>query len=127
MSIQALGYIAIGSDKLAEWSDFATNFLGMQRVERGNAAVAFRMDDLQQRLLVDRSLGNGAHIFGWEVADAAALDALAAKLEARGTRVTRGTAALAADQLGDGIDLIGRECDDGRATRQARDLLLARE
>ena len=34
MTIQSLGYIAIGSDNLADWSDYATNFLGMQRVER---------------------------------------------------------------------------------------------
>ena len=32
-------------------------------------------------------------------------------------------AALAADQLGDGVDLLDREGDDGRARRQARDLL----
>ncbi len=99
MSIQALGYIAIGSDRLAEWSEYATGFLGMQRVERGNAAVAFRMDDRAQRLLVDRALGEGAHVFGWEVADAAALDALAVRLEAAGTRVTRGTGALAAQRF----------------------------
>ena len=35
-------------------------------------------------------------------------------------------AALAADQLGDGIDFVGREGDDCRATRQARQLLGAR-
>lgn len=95
MSIQALGYIAIGSDRLTEWSEYATGFLGMQRVDRGNAAVAFRMDDRQQRLLVDRALGDGTHVFGWEVADAQALDALAARLETAGTRVERGGAALA--------------------------------
>ena len=39
----------------------------------------------------------------------------------------RRAAALAADQLGDGVDLLGREGDDGRARRQARDLLLAGE
>ena len=103
MTIQALGYIAIGSDKLADWSDYATGFLGMQRVERGNTAVAFRMDDRQQRLLVDRSLGEGTHIFGWEVADAAALDALAARLEAAGTRVARGDGALAAQRCVRGL------------------------
>ena len=36
-----------------------------------------------------------------------------------------GAAALAADQLGDRIDLVGREGDDGRALRQAGDLLRA--
>ena len=35
------------------------------------------------------------------------------------------TAALATDQFADRIDLVGREGDDGRTARQARDLLLA--
>ena len=39
----------------------------------------------------------------------------------------RGAAALAADQLGDGVDLVGREGDDGGAARQPRHLLLAGE
>ena len=39
----------------------------------------------------------------------------------------RGAAALAADQFGDGVDLVGREGDDGRAARQPRELLLAGE
>src|SRR5665809_42222 len=34
-------------------------------------------------------------------------------------------ATLAADQFGDGVNVIGREGDDGRAARQARDLLVA--
>ena len=48
---------------------------------------------------------------------------------ARGQRAEhhRRAAALAADQLGDRIDLLGRERDDGGAARQPRDLLLARE
>ncbi len=39
MSIQALGYLGVGSDKLDEWTDFATNWLGMQAVDR-SAGVA---------------------------------------------------------------------------------------
>jgi len=39
-----------------------------------------------------------ASFYGWEVADAAALDALAARLEAGGVAVTRGSAALAAER-----------------------------
>jgi 2,3-dihydroxybiphenyl 1,2-dioxygenase len=95
MTLQALGYIAVGTDKLSDWSDFASGLLGMQRVERSNTALAFRMDDRKQRLLADSSLDNGAYIFGWEVADAAALDNLAAHLEKSGTAVVRGSAALA--------------------------------
>ena len=39
--------------------------------------------------------GEGIGFFGWEVADAAALDALAAQLEAAGVKVARGRRALA--------------------------------
>ncbi len=39
----------------------------------------------------------------------------------------RRAAALAADQLGDGVDLLRREGDDGRAAGQARELLLPGE
>ena len=95
MHVQALGYVGIGAANLADWSDFATNWLGMQMVERGNACRAFRMDDRRQRLVIDRSLAEGERYFGWEVADAAALDALAARLEAAGVAVRPRPAALA--------------------------------
>ena len=81
MEVQALGYVGVGASDLTDWTDFATNWLGMQMVERGNACRAFRMDDRSQRLVVDRSLADGERYFGFEVADAAALDALAARLE----------------------------------------------
>ena len=61
----------------------------MQMVERGNTAGAFRMDDRSQRLVVDRSLADGERYFGFEVADAAALQALAARLDAARVAVTR--------------------------------------
>ena len=39
----------------------------------------------------------------------------------------RGAAALAADKLGDGVNFVGREGDDGGAARQPRELFLAGE
>ena len=79
MEVQALGYVGVGASDLTDWTNFATNWLGMQMVERGNACRAFRMDDRSQRLVVDRSLADGERYFGFEVADAAALDALAGR------------------------------------------------
>ena len=81
MEIEALGYVGVGASDLSDWTDFATNWLGMQLVERGNAVRAFRMDDRSQRLIVDRSLGDAQRYFGWEVADASALDTLAARFK----------------------------------------------
>ncbi len=95
MTLQSLGYVGVGASGLADWSQFATGWLGMQMLEKSATCRAFRMDDRKQRLIVDRALGDGAHYFGWEVADAAALDALAARLEVNGVPVRRESAALA--------------------------------
>jgi 2,3-dihydroxybiphenyl 1,2-dioxygenase len=86
--LRALGYAGFGSDHLEDWRQFGTHLVGLQAVERGNAQLAFRMDDRKQRIVIDRAMGEGARFFGWEVADAPALDALAARLEAAGIAVT---------------------------------------
>ncbi len=95
MEIQAFGYLGLGSDKLDDWSGYAPAWLGMQEVDRGGGMRAFRMDDRKQRLFVDRTLAAGTGVFGWEVADAAALDALAARLERAGVAVRRESGAVA--------------------------------
>ena len=95
MEVQSLGYVGVGASDLADWTDFATNWLGMQLWERGNAVRAFRMDDRKQRLIVDRALAPEERYFGWEVADGAALASLAARLDAAGIGVRHGSATLA--------------------------------
>jgi len=95
MAVQALGYAGFGSAALDDWRQFGTNLVGLQAVERSPSLLAFRMDDRKQRIVVDRSLPEGARFFGWEVADAAALDALAARLEQAGVDVTAEPQALA--------------------------------
>ena len=103
MTIQALGYLGIGTERLDDWTNFATNWLGMQPVDRGAGTRAFRMDDRKQRLVVDRALPEGQRYFGWEVADAAALDTLAARLDAAGVAVRREPAALADQRFVGGL------------------------
>jgi 2,3-dihydroxybiphenyl 1,2-dioxygenase len=88
MTVQALGYAGFGSAALDDWRQFGTGLVGLQAVERGPSLLTFRMDDRKQRIVIDRSMPDGARFFGWEVADAAALDALAARLEAAGVEVT---------------------------------------
>jgi 2,3-dihydroxybiphenyl 1,2-dioxygenase len=95
MELQSLGYVGITSDKLADWSQFATDLLGMQVIERGRSSLALRMDDRKQRLIVDRDSRNGCGYFGWEVADGAALQRMAAHLEACRVPVTLEPQALA--------------------------------
>jgi len=95
MELQSLGYVGIGGAALDEWSDFATRWLGMQQVEAGRTMRAFRMDDRRQRLVIDREMPEGARYFGWQVADAATLGALASRLEDAGVPVQREPASLA--------------------------------
>jgi 2,3-dihydroxybiphenyl 1,2-dioxygenase len=88
MPLQALGYAGFGSAALDDWRQFGTGLVGLQAVERSSSLLAFRMDDRKQRIVIDRSMPEGARFFGWEVADAAALDALATRLEQANVDVT---------------------------------------
>lgn len=103
MAIQAFGYLGIGADKLDDWTEFATRTVGMQSVDRGSAGRAFRMDDRSQRVFVDPALANGERVFGWEVADAAALDALAGRLDAAGVAVRQQPAGRADQRFVSGL------------------------
>ena len=93
--LTALGYIGVRSARLDDWGSYATKLLGMQQVDRGGLVRAFRMDDRKQRLIVTGNEGEGLAFLGWETADAAALDALAARLDAHGVEVRRATRVLA--------------------------------
>jgi len=93
--IRALGYVGVRARNLDDWVSFATGLLGLEVAERAASMVAFRMDEQRQRLVVEAGDDGGAAFFGWEVADARALDALAARLEKRGVPVKRAARALA--------------------------------
>jgi 2,3-dihydroxybiphenyl 1,2-dioxygenase len=95
MPLQALGYAGFGSSSLDDWRQFGTGLVGLQAVERSPSLLAFRMDDRKQRIVIDHSMPDGARFFGWEVADAAALDTLAARLEQAEVDVTAEPQALA--------------------------------
>ena len=88
MPLEALGYVGFGSAALDDWRQFGTGLIGLQAVERSPSLLAFRMDDRKQRIVVDRAMAEGERFFGWEVADAGALDALAAQLERARIEVT---------------------------------------
>ena len=96
--LTALGYIGVRSERLDDWGAYATGLLGMQPVDRAGAVRAFRMDDRTQRLIVTGDEGEGLGFLGWEVADAAALDGLAARLERHGVAVRRGPRRLAEER-----------------------------
>jgi 2,3-dihydroxybiphenyl 1,2-dioxygenase len=98
VEIQGLGYVGVRTSTLDDWRKFGSDLFGMQLVDRSAKTLAFRMDDRKQRLLVDEDGGEGTGFFGWEVANAAALDALGARLDAAGVPHARGTRALAEER-----------------------------
>lgn len=97
MTVQALGYIGIKSDRLDDWAAYGERFLGLQLVERTSSLLRFRMDERQQRIVVSKN-EMAPTTFGFEVADATALDRLAARLEAASVAVVPMTSAEASER-----------------------------
>jgi 2,3-dihydroxybiphenyl 1,2-dioxygenase len=95
MSLQTLGYVGVRTKNLADWEQYATGLLGMQLVDKTRNSLSLRMDDRKQRLVVNQDGGEGTAFLGFDVKDAAALDAYAARLESKGVKVARGARALA--------------------------------
>src|SRR5260370_6749553 len=107
MDIQGLGYVGIRAKSLEDWTNFGTRFLGMQLLERTGKTLALRMDDRKQRVVVSEDGGEGVAFFGWEVADAAALNSFAARLEKAGVEVARGYSALGEEGRVKGLIVVG--------------------
>src|SRR3954466_9301462 len=98
MSLESLGYFGVRTRNLDDWSRFGQQFLGLQLVDRSRKTLTFRMDDRRQRIVVHEDAaigGERAAFMGWEVAGGAALDALAAKLDAAKVDVERAPKATA--------------------------------
>ena len=102
-ALGSFGYASLRSDRIDDWAEYGTKFLGLQLVERTRGTLKFRMDDRKQRIVVcTEEAGDG--VFGWEVESATALDALAGRLEAAKVNVSRLPAyTLALRGVSDGI------------------------
>jgi len=94
--LQSLGYMVVPGQDLDAWSVWAPKVFGLQLADRSASTRVFRMDDYQHRFAIDQ--GAQGPTYGWEVADGRDMDAMAARLEAGGVKVTRGSRALAAQR-----------------------------
>ncbi|MBX2823806.1 MAG: VOC family protein [Gammaproteobacteria bacterium] len=99
MAIQSLAYLGIRSNKLDEWSTFATKLLGMQPVDPAGKNRTFRMDDHKQRFVVSDEAGDDIAFIAWEVESPDDLDAFASSLEQQQIGVTRGTRDLCSRRM----------------------------
>jgi 2,3-dihydroxybiphenyl 1,2-dioxygenase len=96
--IEALGYVGFAVSDLDAWTRFAVNLLGLQPVPRDDGSIDLRMDSYATRIRLIPGGGDDIAYAGWEVRDAAALNALADRLAAAGTISTRASREEAADR-----------------------------
>jgi 3,4-dihydroxy-9,10-secoandrosta-1,3,5(10)-triene-9,17-dione 4,5-dioxygenase len=91
--ISSLGYLRIESADVGAWREFGLKVLGMTE-GRGpeEGAVYLRMDDFPARLVILPGSAERVLASGWEVADAAALDAVGRALADAGVAYKVGTA-----------------------------------
>ena len=87
-SISNLGYVVIGSKKIAEWKEFAEDVLGMQvgRYEPGQL-LTLRMDELQQRIVIEDGEEEDLRAVGWMFKTLEDLDQFVSKLKSDGIAV----------------------------------------
>ena len=89
--VDRLGYIGIGARDLDSWSGYATGVLGHEVTPDSDAQNLYlRFDDHHHRLAVTPADTEDVTYVGWQVPDAATMDALAAQLEAADVAVIAG-------------------------------------
>lgn len=85
--VSSFGYVGVTAVDLAAWEKFGTNVLGLEIVESTSDRLLLRADDRAWRVSVVPGDG-GCDFIGWEVADAAALDAVVAALSGVGVETS---------------------------------------
>jgi biphenyl-2,3-diol 1,2-dioxygenase len=90
--VSQLGYIGVNATDVPGWASFMQEVTGMQVSDKADDGSTYlRMDDRQYRFLIHPSEQNDVAYIGWQVADEAALDGIAAQVEEAGIKVTPGS------------------------------------
>ncbi|MFC3986557.1 VOC family protein [Streptosporangium jomthongense] len=115
--VKELGYVVYEVSDLADWEHFGVELLGMPIGERTGTGFTLRTDEKAHRWIVTEGPADDLVATGYEVVDAAELDALVEKVRAAGIEVAEGDPALAAarkverifvtaDPMGNRIELV---------------------
>jgi len=97
MSVKALGYVVIETAQPEKWDEFLTQVAGVMRAgDAADGAAQYRIDQRPFRFRLERANREWFAAAGYEVADQAALDALASAIAAAGRPVERMSPELAA-------------------------------
>lgn len=91
-SVTQLGYLGLSVSDVEAWKKHATEVLGFEITDDSDRhTVYLRMDQNHHRVLLYPGGNDDLAYVGWEVPDAQALQAVAARLDAAGFKVTAGT------------------------------------
>ena len=109
MGVKALGYVVIETTQTEKWDEFLTQVAGVMRApDAADGAALYRIDDRPFRFRLEPSTREWFKAAGYEVADRAALDALAARITAAGRPVEW---LSDADASGRGVEALFRTSD----------------
>ncbi len=115
MAVLALGYIGLGVKDIDAWRHYAEEVLGTEAHDDGAGGLKLRVDSRDYRILVQPTGADDIAFAGWEMKDAAALEALLQRLEANGVAVERDGGELAKARGVLGIasfsDPVGLRCE----------------
>src|SRR5215510_7750196 len=87
--LKDLRYVRLGTRDPGAAAEYGQRILGLELVRREDGAAYLRGDDRDHTLVYFKGDPTD-HTTGWEVADAAALDAAGAELESQQIKVRRG-------------------------------------
>jgi 2,3-dihydroxybiphenyl 1,2-dioxygenase len=106
--VSNLGYVVFGVSELQRWESFAVDVLGMQLASRSTGALAFRMDDYCQRLVLETNPIDDIVAAGWEFESETKLAAFVDQSQAKGVILEPMTSELARRRKVEG----GYSCSD---------------
>ena len=91
-----LGYIAIETQKFADWLRFGRDAVGMHCDDVGTDAIRFRLDAQQCRVLLQRGPAEDVTALGWQADDHATCERIIDKVRGHGVPVVEETGDAAA-------------------------------
>lgn len=99
VKVSELGYLGLTVSDVAAWRDYATQCVGFEVLDEGEADRFYlRMDSWHHRVVVHGGADDDLAYMGWRVADAAALEQMGRQLRDAGIGYRVGTADEAAER-----------------------------
>ncbi|MEP7214712.1 MAG: VOC family protein, partial [Anaerolineaceae bacterium] len=91
-AVSQLGYLGLGVKDVGAWRGYAESLLRLRAVEsRKDGDLLLAMDDHHHRFTLHEDDRDDVAYVGWQTESAAEMEAIAARLEAAGVAVSRGS------------------------------------